>query len=552
MYVDIRITRRETLRLFGVGTAVALLAACGPSAPTAPASSTPAGPAPAAPGGAAPTAPAAAAAAAAQAKVSATPLTGQPKSGGVLTMALSTDLDSLEPHAKTEGRFTVLYPIHDRLMAFDTKMQLQPRLAESWDISSDGKQWKLNLRKGVQFHSGREFTSDDVKFNVMRASDTTLGGQLDAWAGWFTDIQTPDKYTVVLRMEKNYSGVEDLFGLMNIIDKDTTPGKTVTKVVGTGPFTFVDWAQGDHYTLAKNKNYWMSDRPYIDGITFKIFKDQTAKVVAFESGAVDIIDNLSTEDRTRLQQDSKYNIVVGEPLIGYQLVLNTTWPPFDNKKVRQALNYALNRKLIMDTLWPGNAEPGALPWAPTFPAYDAAKNNSYAFDLNKTKSMLSEAGVTNLEFDFEHQISEPILTKIGLIYQSDLAKIGVKVNITPTEPVIHTDLMVNHKLKGMGVTRITPDTQLPHFVIQGNSGQKPTNNWTGLDNPEYTQLIKNMASETDAAKYKQLVSQMNDMMLDASSAIVLGLVRPVLATQAKVHGARRDVQMLNVTDAWIG
>src|SRR5262249_10246475 len=154
-----------------------------------------------------------------------------------------------------------------------------------------------------------------------------------------------------------------------------------TKVVGTGPFTFVEWAQGDHYTLAKNKNYWMPGKPYVDGITFKIYKDPAAKVVAFESGALDIVDNLNTDDITRLQQDPKYTIVLTEPYLGYQLVVNTTWAPFDNKKVRQAMNYALNRKLIADTLWPGISLPGALPWSPHNLAYDAAKNDAYAFDL---------------------------------------------------------------------------------------------------------------------------------------------------------------------------
>src|SRR5262249_49521121 len=164
---------------------------------------------------------------------------------------------------------------------------------------------------------------------------------------------------------------------------------------------------------------------------------------------------------------------LSEPYLGYQLVVNTTWAPFDNKKVRQAMNYALNRKLIADTLWPGISLPGALPWSPHNLAYDAAKNDAYAFDLDKAKSMLAEGGVSNLAFDFEHQASEPSLTKVGLIYQSDLAKIGVKVNITPTEPVVHTDLMVNHKLKGMGVTRVTSDYQYPHLTINGNSGQRP-------------------------------------------------------------------------------
>ena len=116
-------------------------------------------------------------------------------------------------------------------------------LAESWDVGGDYKQIKLNLRKGVQCHTGREFTSDDVKYNILRAQDPKVGaGQFANQARWFTGIETPDKYTAILNSEQPRPLVFDFFEYFNMVDKDTVEGPDAkTTTVGTGPFTFVEW-----------------------------------------------------------------------------------------------------------------------------------------------------------------------------------------------------------------------------------------------------------------------------------------------------------------------
>ena len=115
--------------------------------------------------------------------------------------------------------------VFDRLTVYDDKLKPQPMLAESWDVSTDCKQIKLNLRKGVQFHSGREFTSDDVKYNLQRARDPKVGrGAVHRHGNWFTAIDTPDKYTVILKSDQPRPTMFDLFEFFNICDKDTHGG----------------------------------------------------------------------------------------------------------------------------------------------------------------------------------------------------------------------------------------------------------------------------------------------------------------------------------------
>ena len=162
-------------------------------------------------------------------------------------------------------------------------------LAESWDVSGDLTQLKLNLRKGVQFHSGREFTSADVEYNLMRVRNPQLAGIVGGLApqsNWWTSIDASDPYTVILKSDMPRPGMFDFLELFNILDKDTMEGPDAkTKAVGTGPFRFVEWVQGDHFTFTRNPNYWQSGHPYLDGITVKILSDAQTQIAALEAGA---------------------------------------------------------------------------------------------------------------------------------------------------------------------------------------------------------------------------------------------------------------------------
>ena len=133
-------------------------------------------------------------------------------------------------------------------------------LAESWELSSDNKQLKLNLRKGVQFHSGREFTSEDVKWNVMWVRDPKVAaGALIQQSRWFSDVETPDKYTAILVSDQPRPAAFDFFEFFNIVDSVTAEGpERDRKLVGTGPFIQTEWVQGDHLSFERNPNYWQT------------------------------------------------------------------------------------------------------------------------------------------------------------------------------------------------------------------------------------------------------------------------------------------------------
>ena len=182
----------------------------------------------------------------------------QHKTGGTLRFASTADVPNLDGHQRSAPSTDTVWTAYDRLTQYDANGKVQPMLAESWDVTPDYTQVKFNLRNGVQFHTGRELTSDDVKWNILRARDPKVAsGSYVTWSNWFTAIDTPDKNTLVLTTDAPRPSMFDFFEWLNILDPVTMQGPDAqTKSIGTGPFVFNEWKQGESMTFSKNPNYW--------------------------------------------------------------------------------------------------------------------------------------------------------------------------------------------------------------------------------------------------------------------------------------------------------
>jgi peptide/nickel transport system substrate-binding protein len=541
--------RRDVLRGMGWALGTGLLAACGLSAPA------PAAP-PATPAGAPPAQSASTAAPVASAVVvQPTPSTAQqPKSGGTLRTAMVGDVPSLEGHLFAGGVYETTWLVYDRLTQYDDNLKPQPMLAESWDSSTDATSLKLNLRKGVQFHSGRDFTSDDVKYNLTRIQDPKVGtGQFLSQSKWFTSIETPDKYTVVLKADQPRPLVFDFFEYFNIVDKDTMEGANAkTAAIGTGPFVFVQWAQGDHFTFARNKNYWRSGRPYVEGVQVSLLRDEQSMSAQLEANALEAIKLPALRDYVRLSANRAFQGLL-HPNSGvfYLLSDNVSKPPMDNKLVRQAFNYAIDRKRFVDSALLGLGSAQDLPWGPSSAGYDAAKNAQFAFDLDKARALLAQAGVANLETDISLTATAEG-SQFSQILQSDLAKIDVKLNIQVLAGPALVDSAVNHKYQGGVFSPASFGHLAPGTLFNTSGGLKPVNNNSAFSTDAYTSLVGAAASEPDPAKLKAINSQLNDLFLDESFAICVATGPVTMVASAKTHGIAPNYHGgFTYTDAWL-
>jgi peptide/nickel transport system substrate-binding protein len=559
-----RVSRRAILQLLAGGTGLALLAACGQQAPAPAPTSAPAGqsapaattapvskPAEAAkPADAAkPAAPAATAAPAAAQKPA-----GQPKSGGTLRVGQVGDIATLDA-TFTPGSADTIWGIHDRLTAYDDKFQPQPMLAESWELSSDSKQIKFNLRKGVQYHSGRELTSADVDYNIKRVQGgKSFNGQIEKQSKWWTTIEMPDKYTIVLKSEAARPTLFDFFEYLNIQDKDTLEGPDAkSKGVGTGPYMLKEWVQGDHITLTKNKNYWQSGNPYLDGIEVKILSDTQSMVAQMEAGALDFIITPPLTDLNRLKSDAKYQTLLNNNSGAVTVIgMSVPKPPFDKKEVRQALNYALDRKRYAESILLGTGSPTVLPWTSTSPGYDASKNTGYGFDLEKAKALLGQAGVTSLEMDALVQANNAEVLAFSQVYQADLSKLGIKMNIQKLEQAAWLDQVNKVTYRGIWLGGIAFAQLEPATTFQNSRGLDPTANSSGFVQDKYTQLVTAANAEPDKAKRKDLYNQLNDLFIDESFLMVLSTTPARALATSKVQNVRNQAHGgFSFTEAWL-
>jgi peptide/nickel transport system substrate-binding protein len=546
------LTRRAALLLFVSAAAVA----CGPNTPAAPPQS-PATPAPAAatsaPAGSIPTPRA---------------LTTQvvptnvavPQSGGTVRTADVGDIPRLDGHQASPLQNSTTWNVYDRLVYFDFDLQLQAALAESWEVDPDFKRIKLNLRKGVQFHDGRELTSDDVRWNLLRVRDPKLAaivGSLSYQSAWWTDIQTPDKSTVILQSDAPRPGLFDFFHYFNILDQHTMDGPDAnTKMNGTGPLVFVEWMPGDHLDFKKNPNYWMSGRPYVDGLHNQVMRDAQAMIVALEAGAIDIAHLPPVADAIRLKANPNFNVLFfDQGGSWFYVAANSIMPPTDNKLFRQALNYAIDRQRWTDTVLQGIVgTPQDLPYPSSSAAFEPDKATHYTFDLDKARSMLTASGVTQPAIDLTYATAgyASEYAQLAQIYQADLARIGVNATIKPVDnPTFSgftSKLSYNGVVLSAGAYANVSEPSAT-FTIGG-----PT--WTQQGNfkdPTWTQLVSDAATQPDIAKRKAIYSQLNDIVLDQSFVMPISLYPNISIASNKVHALRIDrSNRLTYTEMWLG
>lgn len=544
------LARRSALRLIGLSAGAALVAACTP-APTQVGTPVAVAVQPTATAPAQPTS-----AALSVSTPAATPATSQPRRGGVAQYSIQADLSSIDGHVRTPGAVDSLWLAFDRLTMYDEHLQPQPMLAESWDVSSDFKQIKFKLRKNVTYHSGREFTSDDVKWNLLRVRrPDAASGQYASQSNWFTGIDTPDKYTVVLTSDNPRPALFDLFENLNMLDQatiDIEAGPKQTQVIGTGPFMFKEWAQGDHLSFERNANYWDSGKPYLDGLQANI-RDIQSATLQLEAGALHLIRNPLVDDTARLEQDPRFTKVLHpNPGTFFEYGLDCSKPPLDNKLVRQALNYALNRQRLVE-IYRGNVTVGALPWGPSSPAYDQAKNNAFAYDPDKARSLLQQAGVSNIEVEnIIIKGSYPQQETFLQVYQADLASIGVKMTPKLVDAATWLDQANNVKYTGMWASGDNYSNLHPGSLFAVSPGWRVFPNNDGFKDSRWSELVSAANVETDPAKQTSLYSDINNYVLDQCFTYAVSNNPVWWVTTSKFHGLVPTLhQGFLWTDAWL-
>jgi peptide/nickel transport system substrate-binding protein len=307
-------------------------------------------------------------------------------------------------------------------------------------------------------------------------------------------------------------------------------------------------------TFKRNANYWMTGKPYLDGLEYKIFSDPQAMVTQLEAGALDAAIDPTYRDTSRLQKDGKLQVLFNEYTGARTLILlqsKTDAGPTANKQFRQAIQYAVDRQRIVDTVYLGLSTPGNLPFAPSNPAYNPEKDSFYKFDLDKAKSLVAASGVSSPEIDVIYSAVAADYAQIGQILQQDLAKIGVKINLKPLEPAAAATALFTSTFPGMYIGRSIFGQLHPGFM-QGNPNYSSVVNWAGFKSDKLVELTNTMVHEVDPAKQKQASDAWSEYVLDEAWAVIVCTQKQRVVSQPRVKGLRWNLdEMFQANDAWL-
>ena len=316
-----------------------------------------------------------------------------------LNWALSAEPNSLDPMAiAMMSTFTVTYAIYDNLVEANENGEYVESLAESYEISDDEKEYTFKLRQGVKFHNGTEMTADDVVYSINRTIEKGWAADMTAA---IDKVEKVDDYTVKLILKKPFGAMigslaSPYFSIMSKAYADENGEDAVERQpMGTGAYKFVEWVNGDHITVEANEEYF-AGAPAIKKVTFKPITDKNTGLVALQAGETDAFLNVNNSDISVVKDDENLAFYSTDLAAVLSLNMNIEAKPLDDVKVRQAINYAIKRENIIKGALEGNGTVANSSISPTCDGY-SDKVAGYAYDLDKAKALLKEAGQENLK-----------------------------------------------------------------------------------------------------------------------------------------------------------
>jgi peptide/nickel transport system substrate-binding protein len=565
------LSRRQFLRRMvtfaGGAGLMSIVAACGgapaaeapttaPAAPTAaPAAPTaaPAAPTAAPAATAAPIAPTAAGAATAAPAATTAAAPAGVKTGGSLTWALEQGPDNIIPFGGVSGanQWGKEF-IYDSLVEWDKELNVKPALAESYETPDD-KTWIWHLRQGVKFHDGSEVTADDVKYSIdLQANPPEPGVKIAQYPPQLESVEVVDKYTVKFHMkaaDPTVLGYLAWARYSSIIPKDAYQKINVlTQGIGTGPFKLDEFVSNDRLVYSRNADFWKPGLPYLDKLTLKVLPDENARVAALRSGA---IDGCTISADTALSLANEPNIIILKGLVSAPRVLQFTMKgegkPWEKKPVRQAISKALDRQLIIDNVFGGEAvltgpiPPGYGDW---FIPSDELAANWYKQDLEGAKKLMADAGHADGFAITLHAISQPVsFTQTAEIVKEQLKELNIEVNVISEEIGTFAKRVGDGTYEWCATGRGMRHDPTGFLVDFGRPNAGAAAKWfkngEGWKNEELSALYEKMAVNLDQPTRHQQVRQIQEMILDEVPHVYL-------VQNYKFHAIRNDVKDMYV------
>ena len=486
-----------------------------------------------------------------------------------LVIGMASDPTGLDPEAvenNTSG--FIMSTIYDSLLRYKTgTTDVAPGIAESWTSSPDGLTYTFKLKSGVKFSDGTPLDAKAVIWNVDRLLNKAnpqyiyntgpVEGYIDFTYGDVASYKAVDDTTVEFTFKK--PSAPFLNSLAMVWNGLVSPGAAEkygkdlrSHPVGSGPFVLREWRQRDQIILDANPNYW-GGNPKVDHIIFKELPDPQAAVLALKRGDVQILADLSTQSVPALKNDPNVTVLTQPGLAVSGVALPVDTPPFNDKRVRQALNYAVDKAAINKALFADLAVPMTSPLPQAQWGFDKSLQG-YPYDPAKAKQLLADAGVkpgTALELATYNSPRgyNPAGPNLAIAVQGFLNKVGLTVSVKQSEVGAYFTQARSGKYTGMMMEGWSGDNSDPDNFLGELWSYKnfPTADWARYNNPDYEALLAKALAEPDPAKRTPLYAQAQKLVVDDAPWIFINSTLQIRAIRKNVTGYE-----LNPTQMFFG
>ena len=440
--------------------------------------------------------------------------------GGSATVGITQEPNCFDPHkVVAAGDKEIIFNVFEGLYKFDSKGQLNPCLATDVNVSSDAKTYVFTIRDGVKFHDGSDLDAGDVVYSLNRAAGllpdqdgTALVSSLDS-----VSKVSADGNKVTVELESPNSELLSYFTVGIIPEGSDDIEKTM---IGTGPFKYDSYNIGQEVKLVKNENYWQSELPYLDSVSFKICSDLDAGFLELQNGSIDIFPYLTTDKTEQLDPDNFTVLSKGSNMVQI-FALNNDVEPFNDARVREAINYAVNRQDVISLTMDGAGEELTTGMSPVMgEAYDKSLDGTFDQDVEKAKSLLKEAGY---EKGFDMTITVPsnylVHVNTGVAIADQLSKVGINAKIEQVDWATWLDDTYMGRNYQSTIIALTSD-YAPYDVLSRYDSEAD-GNFINYKNDEYDKIIRSIPlTSDDAAKIESYHKLLGLLTQDAASCYV--------------------------------
>lgn len=480
------------------------------------------------------------------------------KEGGTLQIAMTGDIVSLDPAFAYD--FTtnqVVCQLTEGLLKFDSEGHAQPNLAESVE-NPDPVTWIYHLRQDVKFWDGNPMTADDVVYSMQRYMDPKLASYVAWMYGNVGKIEKVDDHTVkvTLKQPDAFWQYVPATTAGHVLEKSwmeshKNAGKPEDGIMGTGPYEYVSWTTGQEVVLKKNPDYWdKTGGPYLDKLDFHIIPDGTTIVAGLKSGEIQFAINSVPADQVAIvQRMDNVQFKMGPGAQTDFVAFNTQRKPFDDPKVRQALNYLVNRQAIAEKFAHGASEPARAtlitPGLWTLgdkSKWEAAYKDipAYDYDVEMAKKLLAESSVPN-GFSFKLLTDpDPVRQGTALQLQAEAEKIGVKIDVQKVTWTQLANALLGKKdydaaMDIWGSDFPDPAGAVFPTFISTNTGDGGANQ-TLYKNPQLDEVLNRQNGLTDAGQRQDLLIQAQSLIADQVPMIAVDYPNQTLAEAKGLEG----------------